>query len=189
MVLGFVVVQAAFYLFRRARERARERDEREALERMVPVVMERIVMAALAGLDITSGIQAIIELHDDQDSSREVDPVTRLLMQVMQRAEHGAGFAHALQSVAATVPSVAVRHAFIHLAVAHQEGGEVVQPLRELSDASQVFYQENLEEYISRLPVQATLPLLCTFSGLLLFFLTTPLIQVMELLQSIELPG
>jgi hypothetical protein len=54
-------------------------------------------------------------------------------------------------------------------------------PLKELSDATQSFYQETIEEEIARLPVKATLPLLCTFAGLIIFFITSPLIQVITM--------
>jgi hypothetical protein len=75
----------------------------------------------------------------------------------------------------------ALRHAFIHLAVAYSEGGELVMPLRELSDSTQLYYQESIEEEIAKMPVKVTLPLLCTFAGLIIFFLTTPLVQVLEM--------
>lgn len=187
--LAFLTGMAGSYLFSKWHKRNAERRELEELDRMVPVVMERLVMAAQAGLDVTASIQSILDIEEYTTAHTDKDPVTRLLQQVLHRAERGAGFTRALQSVAEEVPSIAVRHAFIHLAVAHDEGGEIVRPLRELSDSAQIFYQENLEEYISRLPVQATMPLLCTFAGLILFFLTTPLIQVIELLANVKLPG
>jgi hypothetical protein len=78
----------------------------------------------------------------------------------------------------------AVRHCFIHLAVAHEEGGELVMPLKELSDSTQLYYQETVDEEIAKLPVKATMPLLLTFAGLILLFLTSPLVQVTKLFSS-----
>jgi hypothetical protein len=107
---------------------------------------------------------------------------------VLRLTESGLGFNRALCDVAELVPSTALKHAFIHLAVAYEEGGELVMPLRELSDATQLYYQEVVEEKIATLPVKATMPLICTFAGLILFFITTPLLQVMNVLSSISLP-
>ena len=80
--------------------------------------------------------------------------------------------------MAASIPSRSVRHAFVHFGLAYKQGGEIVRPLRELSDATQAHYQECIEEEIARLPVRAVLPLVVTFAGLIICFLTVPLIQV-----------
>ena len=66
----------------------------------------------------------------------------------------------------------------MHLGLAYKQGGEVVRPLKELSDATQTHYQESVEEEIARLPVRAVLPLLLTFTGLIICFLTVPVVQV-----------
>jgi hypothetical protein len=62
--------------------------------------------------------------------------------------------------------------------MAHRQGGEIVRPLKELSDATQTAYQEAVEEMIAKLPVKAVLPLVVTFTGLIICFLTVPLMQV-----------
>jgi hypothetical protein len=54
----------------------------------------------------------------------------------------------------------------------------LVRPLKELSDATQTAYQEVVEEEIAKLPVKAVLPLILTFAGLIVCFLTVPFIQV-----------
>jgi hypothetical protein len=78
-----------------------------------------------------------------------------------------------------------VKHALIHVGLAHRQGGEIVRPLKELSDATQLAYQEVVEEQISRLPVKAVLPLVITFTGLIVCFLTVPLMQVSSLTKTI----
>jgi hypothetical protein len=50
--------------------------------------------------------------------------------------------------------------------------------LKELSDATQTQYQESVEEEIAKLPVRAVLPLILTFTGLIVCFLTVPIVQV-----------
>jgi hypothetical protein len=78
-----------------------------------------------------------------------------------------------------------VKHACIHLGLAYRQGGEIVRPLKELSDATQVAYQETVEEQIAKLPVKAVLPLVLTFTGLIVCFLTVPLMQVGSLTKEV----
>ena len=174
----------------------RSRDKRRAaayirsIEFFLPVVMERIVMAVEAGLDILPAIKAVVDLERAGDSDEEeqslqeaaIDPVSRLLGIVHQLSESGLGVEQALKDVAELVECPALRHAFIHLGVAQKEGGELIVPLRELSDSTQLYYQETVEEEIAKMPVKATAPLLCTFGGLIICFITSPLIQVMTML-------
>lgn len=151
------------------------------LDFFLPVVMERLVMAVQAGLDILPAVRTLVELGKEEGISEKVDPVTTLLGEVHSLCEAGMTFEQALDKVATRIDSGALRHAFVHLAVSHKEGGELVMPLRELSDSTQLFYQEIIEEEIAKMPVKATMPLLCTFAGLVLTFLTTPLIQLMSI--------
>ena len=181
-ILGLMGL-AAGYLVAQSRLRRRTAEYTQALEFYLPVVMERLVMAVQSGLDILAALGAIIELERSAlgGDERRFDPITRLFAVVHRLAERGLTFGQALEEVAAGVECGAVRHCFIHLAVAHEEGGELVMPLKELSDSTQLYYQESVDEQIAKLPVKATLPLLCTFSGLILFFLTSPLMQLMKL--------
>ncbi len=185
----FVMTLVGFaggYLMRESRLRRRSREYTQLLEFFLPVVMERLVMAVQSGLDIIAALGAIIELESIAvgGDERKFDPVTRLFMVVHRLAERGLTFGQALEEVAAGVECGAVRHCFIHLAVAHEEGGELVMPLKELSDSTQLYYQETVDEEIAKLPVKATVPLLCTFTGLILFFLAAPLMQLMKLTSS-----
>ena len=147
------------------------------IEFHLPMVMERIVMAVQSGLDVIPALSRQVELSTVFGS----DPVTQLIERVLTLTESGMGFESALQVVAEKIECAAVRHAFVHLGVAVREGGELVMPLKELSDATQAYYQESVEEDIAKLPVKATLPLLLTFAGLILCFLTAPLMQVVNI--------
>ncbi|RMG40648.1 MAG: hypothetical protein D6719_10310, partial [Candidatus Dadabacteria bacterium] len=177
---------AAGYLFLKKRERIKQEQYIRELEFYLPVVMERLVMAVQAGLDVISAVKRIVELESseadcgDQESPSGNDPVTELLSEVYQLTNAGIGFDSALNEVAGRIESSVLRHAFIHLGVAYKEGGELVTPLRELSDSTQLYYQETVEEEIAKLPVKATLPLLFTFCGLIIVFITSPLLQVLN---------
>lgn len=151
----------------------------------LPVVMERIVMAVQAGLDIVPAIKTATEFGGE---GKNTDPVTRLLRLVVKLTESGLSFENSLKEIAATSESSALRHAFLHLAVAQKEGGVLIMPLRELSDSTQLYYQESIEEEIAEMPVKATMPLICTFAGLLLCFLVPPFIQVISILSE-NMPG
>ena len=106
------------------------------------------------------------------------DPVSHDLERIVALAEGGSPLDDAIRGVSESSPSPAVKHALIHLRLAYQQGGELVRPLKELSDATQTAYQEVVEEEIAKLPVKAVLPLILTFAGLIICFLTVPFIQV-----------
>ena len=155
----------------------------------LPLIMERLVMAVQAGLDIMPAIGAILNVEKNKLNSKQVfnqnklDPVSELLSKVKNLTDSGLSFEVSLRQVAESVESSPLRHAFIHLATAYKEGGELVLPLRELSDSTQLFYQESIEEEIAKMPVKATMPLLLTFAGLILCFITSPVIQIMEVMR------
>ncbi len=159
-----------------ARRRYSVKQVRE-IEFFLPVVMEKMVMAALSGLDIIPAMKRVTEV-----TPRKVDPVTRLFAESLVLIESGSPVEDSLRCVIKDIPSPALRHAFMHLGFAYKEGGELVLPLRELSDATQLHYQERAEEEMARLPVKATMPLLLTFAGLILIFITSPLLQVAGIL-------
>ena len=174
-------IAVCYILTRRMRFQRKCHYTRE-LEFHLPMVMERLVMAAQAGLDILPALRALADESPAAGEARANDPVTRLLLLAYSLTEAGLSFEDALHEVAGRTNCSAVRHAFIHLALAHKEGGELIAPLRELSDATQLYFQESVEEEIAKLPVKATAPLLCTFAGLMLFFLASPLVQILDFL-------
>lgn len=157
-------------LYHRHRMRLAARRELRALEFATPLTMERIVMAVSAGLDILPALTEVCKQTNDG--------VSQLLKRVVDLSASGMKVETALHSVAESVSSNVIKHAFAHIALAHREGGELVRPLRELSDATQLAYQETVEEEIAKLPVKAVLPLVITFTGLIIGFLTIPLVQV-----------
>ncbi len=157
-------------LYKSRQRELRAKKEVRGLEFYLPAVMERIVMAVGSGLDIVPALQ--------EACRGGKDPVSALLNQVVLLSEAGTPVDAAFESVAGGTQSVPVRHALTHLAMAHRQGGEIVRPLKELSDATQTAYQETVEDMIARLPVKAVLPLVVTFTGLIICFLTVPLMQV-----------
>jgi len=140
------------------------------LEFFLPTAMERVVMAVGAGLDI---IPALAEA-----ARGSADPVSDVFRKIVALSESGLRVEQAIALVGDEVPSSAVKHALVHLGLAYKRGGEVVRPLKELSDATQTQYQETVEEEIAKLPVKAVVPLVLTFTGLIVCFLTVPIMQV-----------
>lgn len=181
------------YLASRARYRRAKRNYIRSIEFYLPIVMERIVMAVQAGLDVIPALHNLSRLDLEtlaasgprslgkNERFAALDPVTRLLRIVVQFTEAGLSFEQSMREIADLVECSALRHAFVHLAVAQREGGELVTPLRELSDATQLYYQESIEEELAAMPVKATVPLLCTFAGLIMIFITAPLVQVITM--------
>jgi Flp pilus assembly protein TadB len=182
-IICFVAGLTGAYLYGRRKLYNRQQKFLYDIDYYLPIVMERLVMTAQAGLDVFSGIRVIGELarSDEELLNESVDPVTLLLERVYHLNERGIGFEDALSQVAAKIESPALRHSFIHLAIAQKEGGELVSPLRELSDSTQAYFQETIEEQIAKLPVKATMPLMLTFAGLVIFFMTSPMMQIMKL--------
>lgn len=160
--------------------RRRENEKKLKLRRMefyLPTVMERIVMAVGSGLDIIPALR--------EAALRANDPVSELMRWVVQLAESGVPVEAAFEMAAQQPLTPSVKHACLHLGLAYRQGGEIVRPLRELSDATQVAYQETVEEQIARLPVKAVLPLVLTFTGLIICFITIPLMQVGSLTKEV----
>ena len=178
------------YLVEQGRARRKVQQQLELIEFHLPLVMERLVMAVQAGLDIIPALQVLVGIPSESGvtdgccrrENTQLDPVSQLLQRVLRLSESGLSFEESLRQVAGGVGCRALQHAFIHLALAQRQGGELVGPLSELSDATQAHYQDRIEECIAQLPVKATWPLLCTFAGLVVCFITIPLIQVLKLL-------
>jgi len=170
-----IVGLAIGYLVREAAKRNQASSWERRCLFCLPLTMERLVMGVQAGLDLLAALSVILK---DEEETPTNDPILELLGIVMKLTESGLPFEHALREVGQRVRITSIRHVFTHLAIAHREGGELVMPLKELSDATQTMYQETIEEEIAKLPVKATLPLLCTFAGLIICFITSPLIQV-----------
>ncbi len=179
VVLGGMGAALLYLLTRYIGSRKPEHDI-EGIEYHLPLIMEQLVMAVQSGYDVFSALKVVLDTEIDVVEHKR-SPMYALLLRTRTLIESGLTVEEALKEVSHTVPSPALRHAFLHLAIAHREGGELVRPLRELSDATQLYYQETVEERIAKLPVKATVPLVITFAGLLLMFLTSPLIKVMEM--------
>jgi Flp pilus assembly protein TadB len=182
IVAGGVGAGVAWIISRRRAE-ARKRDMLLDSESQLPNVLERIVMAVTAGIDVIPACTLVAR------DSHAQNPVQLALQRAVSAAERGVSFSEALERVGAEAGSPAIRHAFIHLGVAQRQGGELVRPLRELADATLLGYQERVEEEIAKLPVRATLPLLLTFAGLIVLFITVPLVQVGQVVSKVAKEG
>ena len=162
-------------LVTRGHGKRKEKTLTRRLEFALPMAMERVVMAVGSGLDILPALSEV--------ARKSTDPVSEIFRRIVSLSEGGMRVEHALQIVADGSPSSSVKHALVHLGLAYKQGGEVIRPLKELSDATQTHYQEVVEEEIAKLPVNAVLPLIITFTGLIICFLTVPIVQVGDSLE------
>jgi len=186
LIYSCVVAFSFGYIISSYRLRAKKQQFQREIDFFLPLVMERFVMAVQSGLDIIPAVNTVLNIDSAKDSEafyadKNRDVVSKLFGFAHQLCEAGIGFQEALEIVASKVESNSLRHAFIHLGLAQKEGGELIKPLRELSDSTQLYFQESVEEEIARMPVKATMPLLCTFAGLIICFLTVPIIQIIGL--------
>ena len=132
-------------LYTSRRKEAREKLRLRKMEFYLPTVMERIVMAVGSGLDIIPALR--------EASHRAKDPVSELMRWIVGLSESGTPVEAAFEMASQQRVTSSVKHACIHLGLAYRQGGEIVRPLKELSDATQVAYQETVEEQIAKLPV------------------------------------
>ena len=148
----------------------------------LPLIMERIVMAVQAGHDILPALKVVLDYQErnGKDSKIKRSRVLEILREVVVGSEAGMTLQTSLRIAAQKNESTPLRHALLHIAVAHEQGGGLLYALSELSDATQSYYQETVEEQIAALPIKATLPLVVVFGGLLVLLLTSPIIQVLE---------
>ena len=165
-----VMGAAAGEMTLRVRRSKLEKRTLRRIELHLPNAMERVVMGVGAGLDV---VPALHEASRGCD-----DPVSEAFREVVSLSEAGMPVTEAMQVVSERSQSLSLRHALVHLGIAHAQGGEIVRPLKELSDATQAHFQESVDEEIAKLPVKAVLPLVVTFAGLILCFVTAPLLQV-----------
>lgn len=179
LVVTLVIGLAIGVLIKESAQRRAIEKNKKGIDYFLPIVMERIVMAVESGLDIVPAIEAVITLKDD--SGEDSDPVSETLAKIPRYIDAGLGFLEAINLLNKEIEAPSLKHALVHLGIAYREGGEIIHPLRELSDATQLYFQESVEEEIAKMPVKATVPLLCTFGGLIISFLTTPLIQVISI--------
>lgn len=176
--VGLAMCGAAWVLAPQFRKRRRSAALSREIERHLPLVLERLVVAVQSGLDILPALNALTR---PEGLEPPADPVSAALGSILLRVERGADADDSIRLAAHSCESLALRHALLHLAQARSHGGELSGPLRELSDATQLSSEELAEERIARMPAQAMLPLGLVFSGLLILLLTVPLLQVAQM--------
>jgi hypothetical protein len=146
-------------------------------ERQLPLLLEQLVMYAQSGKDIPTCIESIVE--NDQERAWYPRALIEPFEKLITRSRSGVGFSECLASGAAEAQSPLVRHVFMYLIGGYRDGTEVCSLLTELSDATQQLVEDRAEERIAKLPALATAPLIISFSGLLLIFLSIPLLRIL----------
>ena len=170
IVVSIIVGAFAGELFFSRRKDNRATLRLRKMDFYLPTVMERIVMGVGSGLDVIPALR--------EAARGGHDPISQLFQWIVALSERGTPVEEAFEMASRQRVTSSVKHACIHLSLAYRQGGEIVRPLKELSDATQVAYQEGIEEQIAKLPVKAVLPIVLTFTGLIVCFLTVPLMQV-----------
>jgi Flp pilus assembly protein TadB len=192
LVISAVLTLSFGYLGKRYFRKKRNQNSnniKKLIDFQLPLVTERIVMAVQAGHDILPALKLVVELKLlTGPIQKEKEPVIYYISEVIALNEGGLTLEKSLREISKQVVSVSLRHTFLHLAVAHRQGGGILSALSELADATQCYYQESIEEEIAVLPIKATIPLVVTFAGLLILLMTSPIIQVLESTSSIVTP-
>ena len=170
---------AGAYIFVRILANREKKQAFKKYDFYLPIVMERLVMAVQGGNDVYAAVSVVVNLG--KKNVDKIDPVTKLLDVVLKKNKSGISFEDSLSLVASSINLTSIRHAFLHLGIAQREGGEIISPMEELSDSTQEYYQQIVEKEIAVMPVKATLPLLCAFVGLIIFFMSVPVVQIMNI--------
>lgn len=179
VVLAVIGVGIIYLVFQRVNSNPRSNGKKDDVRVVyeLPLVMEKLVMAVQAGHDILPALKTVI---DNSEKKTTESLVLKVLEDVVIAVEGGLTLQASLRMVAKNATSTPLRHALLHIAVSHEQGGGLVFALSELADATQIYYQEMVEEQIAILPVKATLPLVIVFGGVLTILLTSPIIQVLQ---------
>lgn len=149
--------------------------------RTLPLFLEQLSMALKSGYDLQAAMRVVIELRVHHD-----DPCARMFLRVQRAIEKGASFDEALSLIEGESSNGAIQYFCRYLRHSYQHGGNLSESLQELSESVQQRYEDDQETWIATLPVKATMPLLLLFLGLLLLFLTPPLLQVLSLLENVS---
>lgn len=153
------------------------KDNTKEIEFNLPLVMERLVMAVTAGQDIVRAMGTIVKLAREED---ELDPITEMLEKVLEQTENGVRFEEALRTVVADKNIPALKHAFMYIGHAYKEGGSVARPLQELSDSTQVMFQNKINAEIKKLPFKGLGPVMLSYMGLLIILCTVPFVSLLN---------
>lgn len=183
-----------FVLYKARVKQQQINKENDILIADMPLDIEQLLMIIQSGLDIIPAIAIIDKTKSSQkvstliqksnknaDIYNERTSIIAILKSTIIIAESGELFEKVLINKAATQECVPLRYALYHIAHSYVEGGEIKTALSELANSTQQSYEENINKIISTLPAKAILPLVITFSGLLICFLTSPILQVLKL--------
>jgi Flp pilus assembly protein TadB len=146
--------------------------EEKAVDRELPIIAEKLLMAVRSGHDLVPALLLVGKLAGDEDA------IAKKFSSFALRCEQGQRLESVLKDEASMTTSIPLKHICLHLGVAYREGGELSRPLEELSDATQNFIEERENEEIAKLPVKATAPLIVIFLGLIIMFITPPMMQI-----------
>ena len=128
----------------------------------LPLVIEQISIGVGSALDIGPCISHILEMADERDSH---NPVTELFVHVDKLLRSGLNLEDSLVEIGQASGMNEVKHAFMFLAQCARHGGELSRQLQELADSVMVQKQNLVEARITKLPVDATMPLATVFAG------------------------
>ncbi len=149
------------------------------VEEYVGLLLEQIVLAVAAGLDVLPAMGRVLRVNSSLNKSQsEFVSANQIFAEAINFANSGMGLASALKLVAKTQSSPLISSALMHLALAHKMGGELSRPLQDLSADFQDRIRDRNERSIQIIPLKATIPLLFVFAGMIILTLSIPVLKV-----------
>jgi pilus assembly protein TadC len=149
------------------------------IEEYVGLLLEQIVLAVAAGLDVLPAMVRVVQVNGSLNNSQfEFRSANQIFVEAISFANSGMGLTDALKLVAKTQSSPLISSALMHLALAHKMGGELSRPLQDLSADFQDRIRDRNERSIQTIPLKATIPLLFVFAGMIILTLSIPVLKV-----------
>lgn len=177
--LGIAFLALTYLIVKRKTEKNPRFSDREIFENL-PLELENIIMVVQAGNDLIQTLKKI------SNPEFETSKLRIVFTDVLNRFSSGMDIGHAIDSVKEKYNNPKLSFVLSYLKISLKQGGEVMSQLRELADAVTSQYQNYIEKEINKMPAKALFPLMIILMGMLIIYLSGPLVLVSNQLPKVR---
>lgn len=177
--LGIASLAISYLLLKRQSQPTIKITDRDIFENL-PLELENIMMGVQAGNDL---VQTLKKINNPEIYASNLRYV---FSDILDRFSSGMEIGQAIDSVKDKYNNPKLSFVLNYLKISLKQGGEVISQLRELADAVTTQYQNHIEKEINKMPAKALFPLMLILTGMLIIYLTGPLVQVSNQLPRIK---
>ncbi|MCS6961696.1 MAG: type II secretion system F family protein [Deltaproteobacteria bacterium] len=178
-VLGSVVMIVLYYVYKRSHRDTLRIDDKLIFEKL-PLELEKIVMAVESGNDLVQSLKKISDLGS------HTSEVGKIFQEILEKFSGGLDFAQAVELIKKKYPNMKLAFVLNYFKIAVKEGGEIIGQLKELSDTVLGSYENYIEKEVNKMPAKALMPLMLVLAGMLMIYLSEPLVQISKQLPKIQ---